>query len=205
MQHTNINIFVLKGIQEQYGWEGVTITFKYNIMQHPLQNCHEENIASHMSKEYEITSWHLISASLCTPMGVCKSETWKLRTSMSDAPNVASTFTFSYMWNWIFLLAMDKRHRKKRSLIIDRARCSIWSEVVSAMGSLDAEIEVVQRAIKRGELGSNPRLLWSGPLGRRSTVIGVFILTFRKSRTDNLAFHLISTISKLPTSTSTST
>lgn len=38
-------------------------------------------------------------------------------------------------------------------------------------------MEVRQRAMKRGELGSNPRLLGSGPLGRRSTGTGVAMLT----------------------------
>ena len=130
----------------------------------------------HESKVNEITSWHLISASFCTPMGVCRSDTWKFSTSMSDAPNVASTFTLSCMRNWTFLLVMERRHRRKVSLSTDRACCSIGS--CSAFVSDEAEVamEVRQRAMKRGDLGSNPRLLGSGPFGRRSTDTGVAML-----------------------------
>lgn len=132
------------------------------------------NSSVHTSKVNEITSRHLISASFCTPMGVCRSDTWKFSTSMSDAPNVASTFTFSYMWNWTFLLLMERRHRRKLSLSTDRACCSLGSCSASAS---EEGIEVRQRAMKRGDLGSNPRLLGSGPFGRRSTDTGVAMLS----------------------------
>lgn len=141
----------------------------------------------HISKVNEITSWHLISASFCTPIGVCRSDTWKLSTSMSDAPNVASTFTFSYMWNWTFLLAMERRHRRKRSLSTDRARCSLCSCSAVASEATEVGMEVRQRAMKRGDLGSNPRLLGSGPFGRRRTdtgfaILSLFAKTTKKTR-----------------------
>lgn len=81
-------------------------------------------IHAHTSKVKDITSWHLISASFCTPIGVWRSDTWKFITSMSDAPNVASTFTFSYMLNWTFLLVIERIHRRKLSLSTDRTCCS---------------------------------------------------------------------------------
>lgn len=110
-------------------------------------------------------------------MGVCRSDTWKFSTSISDAPNVASTFTFSYIWNWTFLLVMESKHRRKPSLSTDRASCSFCSCSLSVSEAAEEEMEVRQRAMKRGELGSNPRLLGSGPLGRRSTGTGVAMLT----------------------------
>ncbi|TNN54815.1 Galaxin [Liparis tanakae] len=97
---------------------------------------------------------------------------------MSDALNVASTFTLSYMWNWIFLLAMDSRQRRKLSLSTERACCSVGSSSGSASHAADVGMEVRQRAMKRADVGSNPRLLGSGPFGRRITVTGVAIKTF---------------------------
>lgn len=131
----------------------------------------------HMSKVNEITSRHLISASFCTPIGVCRSDTWKFSTSMSEAPNVASTLTFSYMWNWTFLLAIDRRHRRKLSLSFARACCSFCSCSAVASEATEVGMEVRQRAMKRGDFGSNPRLLGSGPFGRRSTDTGFSILS----------------------------
>lgn len=131
-----------------------------------------------ISNVYEITSWHLINASFCTPIGVCRSETWKFSTSMSDAPNVASTFTFSYMLNWTFLLVVKRRHRRKFSLSCERACCSPCSCSASASVGMEVGMVVRHRAMKRGEFGSNPRLLGSGPFGRRSTDTGTAMLMF---------------------------
>lgn len=146
-----------------------------SLAYNPVHHTQKQHV--YTSKVNDITSWHLIRASFCTPMGVCRSDTWKFSTSISDAPNVASTFTFSYIWNWTFLLVMESKHRRKPSLSTDRASCSFCSCSLLVSEAAEEEMEVRQRAMKRGELGSNPRLLGSGPLGRRSTGTGVAMLT----------------------------
>ena len=132
-----------------------------------------------------MTSWHLSRASFCTPMGVCRSETWKLSTSMSDAPNFASTSTLSYMWNCTCLLVMAMSVLRKLSLKADRARCSSPTSTESVHVSFEAEIVVGHSATKRVEFGSNPRPFGSGPLGRRSTVTSVLISSFCRSAIKN--------------------
>lgn len=135
--------------------------------------CKLDQQVFHSSNEHEITSWHLNSASFWTPKGVSKSDTWKFKMSISDAPNLARTCTFSYMLNWTGLSVITNSVRKNLSRRSDRTRCSS-----SIPGPVDAEdeIDVGHRAIKRGELRSNPRLFGSGPLGNRSTPTGGFKL-----------------------------
>lgn len=120
-------------------------------------------VYGHKSNVSEITSWHRISASFWIPMGVCRSDTWKCNTSMSDAPNVASIFRFSYMWNRTFLLAMERRQRRKRSRSSERTCCSFCSCSSSRSEATEEGMEVWHRAMKRGDRGSKPRLLDSGP------------------------------------------
>lgn len=153
-------------------WQSSTRTFRHFLLEGSWLSAHQ------ISNVYEITSWHLIKASFCTPIGVCRSETWKFSTSMSDAPNVASTFTFSYMLNWTFLSVVESRHRRKFSLSCERACCSLCSCSASAPVGMEVGMVVRHRAIKRGEFGSNPRLLGSGPFGRRSTDTGTAMLMF---------------------------
>lgn len=129
-------------------------------------------IRSHRLKEHEITSWHLRSASFWTPSGVSRSDTWKFSTSISEAPNLARTHTFSNMSNWTCLSVISKRVRRNLSRSFDRSRCSSSSTLPDE----EEETVVGHRAMKRGEVGSNPRLFGSGPLGSRRTLTGVFIV-----------------------------
>lgn len=130
---------------------------------------------SHSSNEHAITSWHLRRASFWTPRGVSRPDTWKFSTSMSEAPNLARTRTFSCMLNSTCLSVINRRVRRNLSRRSERSRCS--SSSTAPDEDEDEEESVVgHRAMKRGEFGSKPRLFGSGPRGSRRTLTGVFIL-----------------------------
>ncbi len=130
------------------------------------RSCGEDQHGSHSSKEQESTSWLLRSASLWTPRGVSRSETWKRSTSMSEAPNLARTRTLSCMSNWTSLSLIKWESPQKTSGAAPSA----------AAAPLHHQRRRRTERWSGGELGSNPRLLGSGPLGSRRTLTGVFIL-----------------------------
>lgn len=157
-------------------WSDTEQNMAINTWKHLLQHKSVTNLQLHNWKENEIMSWHLSRASFCTPSGVCRSETWKFRMSMSEAPNLAWTWTFSYRLKWTGLDVIASRVLRKRSRSSERTRCSSSRVTEPASVPDDAGIVVGHSAMYRGELGSNPRLLGSGPLGRRRTLTGVFIV-----------------------------